>query len=188
MVKREELGAISPLFHNIFYLLLEFHVKTETRFSRQDKQLFVISEVELTRVDCTYDTLLLNKKCVFCGNFMLGKKLLLWIYNIWKNVFSVDILHSEKCVLFLWLFSVKRYLQRQKLFQIIQKYLLYHMYCLLISALSTPQIPPFYNTKWWISWWVCEGGCYRYLNSECIKHLFLWLCLKLQKWFMTFWY
>ena len=44
------LGAISPLFHNILYLLLDFHVKTGTRFSLRDKQLFEISEVEITRI------------------------------------------------------------------------------------------------------------------------------------------
>ena len=45
-------GAISPLFHNIFYLLLDFHVLAGTRFSLRDKRLSEISEVEITRVDC----------------------------------------------------------------------------------------------------------------------------------------
>ena len=44
------LGAISPLFYNIFHLLLGFHVGT--RFSLRDKRLFEISEVEITRVNC----------------------------------------------------------------------------------------------------------------------------------------
>ena len=48
--------AISPLFHDILifcYLVLDFHVKkTGTRYSLRDKQLFEISEVEITRVDC----------------------------------------------------------------------------------------------------------------------------------------
>ena len=48
------LGAISPLFHNIFYMLLDFHVKAGTRFSLRDKRLFEISEVEITRVNCMY--------------------------------------------------------------------------------------------------------------------------------------
>ena len=47
------LGAISPLFHNIFYMLLDFHVKAGTRFSLRDKRLFEISEVEIIRVNCT---------------------------------------------------------------------------------------------------------------------------------------
>ena len=46
------LGGISPFFHNIFYLLLDFHVKAGTRFSLRDKRLFEISEVEITRVNC----------------------------------------------------------------------------------------------------------------------------------------
>ena len=47
------LGAISPLFHNIFYLLLDCHVLAGIRFSLQDKRLFEISEVEIVRVNCT---------------------------------------------------------------------------------------------------------------------------------------
>ena len=36
-------------------VLLDFPcVKTGTRFSPRDKQLFEIIEVEITRVDCTY--------------------------------------------------------------------------------------------------------------------------------------
>ena len=46
------IGAISPLFHNIFYLLLDFHVKAGTRFSLRDKRLFEISAVEIMRVNC----------------------------------------------------------------------------------------------------------------------------------------
>ena len=46
------LGAISPLFHNIFYLLLDFHVLAGTRFSLRDKRLFEINEFEITRVNC----------------------------------------------------------------------------------------------------------------------------------------
>ena len=41
------------LFSIIFcYLLLDFHVKTWTRFALRDKRLLEISEVEITRVDC----------------------------------------------------------------------------------------------------------------------------------------
>ena len=46
------LGAISPLFHNIFCRLLDVRVSAGTRFSLQDKRLFEISEFEITRVDC----------------------------------------------------------------------------------------------------------------------------------------
>ena len=45
-------GAISPLFHNIYNLILDFCVITRTRFSLRDKRLFEITEVEITRVDC----------------------------------------------------------------------------------------------------------------------------------------
>ena len=50
--KREEIGLISPLYHNICYLLLDCHVKTGTRFSLRDKRLFEVREVTITRVDC----------------------------------------------------------------------------------------------------------------------------------------
>ena len=51
-------GDIAPqeqflLFSTIFCnLILDFCVKTRTRFSLQDKRLFKIIEVEITRVDC----------------------------------------------------------------------------------------------------------------------------------------
>ena len=34
------------------YLLLDFHVKTGTRFSPRDNRIFEITEFEITRVDC----------------------------------------------------------------------------------------------------------------------------------------
>ena len=46
------LGAISPLFHNILLPVVNFYVKTGTRFSLRNKRLFEESEVEVTRVDC----------------------------------------------------------------------------------------------------------------------------------------
>ena len=46
------LGAISPLFHYIFYMLLDFHVLAGTRFLLRDKRLFEISEFEIARVSC----------------------------------------------------------------------------------------------------------------------------------------
>ena len=36
------------------YLMLDFYVKRGIRFSLRDKQLFEITEVEITRVDCIY--------------------------------------------------------------------------------------------------------------------------------------
>ena len=41
------MGAISPLYHNIYYPLLDFHVNTVTRFSLRDKRLCDITEVEI---------------------------------------------------------------------------------------------------------------------------------------------
>ena len=54
-----KMGEIAPeeQFHplsTIFYsLMLNFYVKTGIRFSLRDKRLFEITEVEITRVDCT---------------------------------------------------------------------------------------------------------------------------------------
>ena len=41
------------------YLMLDFYVKTRIIFSLRDKRLFEITEVELTRVDCS-----LMQQCV----------------------------------------------------------------------------------------------------------------------------
>ena len=51
-------GEITPeeqflLLSTIFcYLMLNFYVKKRIRFFLRDKQLFEITEVEITRVDC----------------------------------------------------------------------------------------------------------------------------------------
>ena len=53
-------GEIAPeeqflLLSTIFcYLMSNFYVETRLRFSLRDKRLFEITEVEITRVDCTY--------------------------------------------------------------------------------------------------------------------------------------
>ena len=53
-------GKIAPEeqflpFSTIFYnLILDSCVITRTRFFLRDKRLFEITEVEITRVDCTY--------------------------------------------------------------------------------------------------------------------------------------
>ena len=39
--------------------MLDFHVKTGTRFALRGKRLFEISEVEITRVDCSSTSLFL---------------------------------------------------------------------------------------------------------------------------------
>ena len=47
----EQFLPFSTIFH---YLMLDFYVKTGIRFSFRDKRLFEITEIEITRVDCTY--------------------------------------------------------------------------------------------------------------------------------------
>ena len=46
----EQFHPLSTIF---YYLMLNFYVKTGIRFSHQDKRLFEITGVEITRVDCT---------------------------------------------------------------------------------------------------------------------------------------
>ena len=46
-----------PLSTIFYYLMLDFYVKTGIRFSLRDKRLFEITEVEITRVDCTCNCL-----------------------------------------------------------------------------------------------------------------------------------
>ena len=43
-----------PLPTIFYYLMLDFYVKTGIRFFLRDKRLFEITEVEITRVDCTF--------------------------------------------------------------------------------------------------------------------------------------
>ena len=58
-------GEIAPKEHFLllstifYYLMLDFCVKTMIRFSLQDKPLFEISEVEITRVDCIMSIMVL---------------------------------------------------------------------------------------------------------------------------------
>ena len=54
--KREEIAPeeqFLPLSTIFSYLMLDFYVKTGIRFYLRDKRLFEITEVEITRVDCT---------------------------------------------------------------------------------------------------------------------------------------
>ena len=44
------LEALTPFFHNIFYLLVDFLVIQGPDFLLRDKRLFEISEVEITGV------------------------------------------------------------------------------------------------------------------------------------------
>ena len=53
-------GEIAPVEHFLLlstiicYLMLDLYVKTGIRFSRRDKRLFEITEIEITRVDCIF--------------------------------------------------------------------------------------------------------------------------------------
>ena len=61
------------------YLLLAFHVKTMIRLSLRDKRLFEISEVEITRVYCTFKRDSAVKLCLLSsekGSVLNGKNLL----------------------------------------------------------------------------------------------------------------
>ena len=42
-----------PLSTIFYYLMLDFYVKTGIRLSLRDKRLFEITEVKITRVNCT---------------------------------------------------------------------------------------------------------------------------------------
>ena len=74
-------GEIAPegqflLLSTIFsYLMLDFYVKTWIRFSLRDKRLFEITEVEITRVDCTFCET--YNACYFVCETVLRAKLLL---------------------------------------------------------------------------------------------------------------
>ena len=49
IVPEEQFLLLSTIF---CYLMLDFYVKTRISFSLRDKQLFEITKVEMTRVDC----------------------------------------------------------------------------------------------------------------------------------------
>ena len=49
MLLRSNFLLLSTIF---CYLMLDFYVKREIRFSLRDKRLFKITKVEITRVDC----------------------------------------------------------------------------------------------------------------------------------------
>ena len=78
------LGAISPLFHNIFHLMLDFHVSAGTRFSLRDKWLFEISEFEITRVNCSYIAMLRNNQKKSCRRSRERRTNLK--NNIWNSI------------------------------------------------------------------------------------------------------
>ena len=80
------MGEIAPqeqflLFSTIFYnLIIDFCVITRTRFFLQDKRLFEITEVEITRVDCIYS---LDRIQLFCVLWVFKKARL--IKDDWQS-------------------------------------------------------------------------------------------------------
>ena len=47
----EQFFLLSTIFP---YLILDFYVKTRIRFSLRDRRLFEITDVKITRVDCSW--------------------------------------------------------------------------------------------------------------------------------------
>ena len=78
-------GEIAPqeqfhLFSIIFCnLMVDFYVKIRTRFSLQDKRLFELIKVEITRVDC-----------IWISNRFKG-------YNSWTTKASLTKLYVHQC-------------------------------------------------------------------------------------------
>ena len=62
-------NCFSPLFHNIFCLLLDVHVSAGTIFPLRDKRLFEISEFEITRVNCMPKIKSENNNIGICKGF-----------------------------------------------------------------------------------------------------------------------
>ena len=62
---QEQFLLVSTIFS---YLMLDFYVKTRIRFSLRDKQLYKITEVEITRVDC-----ISNDAAVSSKDFVINK-------------------------------------------------------------------------------------------------------------------
>ena len=61
--KRREIAPHEQFlsFSTIFsYLMLDFYIKTRIRFSLRDKRLFEITEVEITRVNCSFNEYLVT--------------------------------------------------------------------------------------------------------------------------------
>ena len=67
------------LFTIFSYLMLDFYVKTRIGFSLQDKRLFKITEVGITRVDCI--SILFNKKGSGTKVIKLFHAQLNWAWN-----------------------------------------------------------------------------------------------------------
>ena len=78
-----------PLSTIFYYLMLDFFVKTGIRFSLRDKRLFEITEVEITRVDCTgiLDITLSSHDCQWLVQCIYHKYMYIF-YRIIPNYLS----------------------------------------------------------------------------------------------------
>ena len=82
--------------------MLDFYVKTRTRFSLRDKRLFEISEVEITRVDCIY----FGAGNVHCGRMVLAVNIL-YLGGGWSRpVIEKSVLLGA--VIPIWFFCLRR--------------------------------------------------------------------------------
>ena len=86
------------LFSTIFcYLLLDSHVKIGTIFSHRDNRLFEISEVEITRVDCSLSgpenlrPVVVDILSFFMNAFCLTEKMAI-------NCINVNVTHDTKAL------------------------------------------------------------------------------------------
>ena len=73
----EQFLPLSTIFYD---LMLDFYVKTGIRFSLRDKRLFEITEVEITRVDCTSNSL------TCCD----AKKVNNYLQNVNKEILAIN--------------------------------------------------------------------------------------------------
>ena len=85
-----------PLSTIFYYLMLDFYVKTGIRFSLRDKRLFEITEVEITRVDCSW----VYESCQSLGLVILGKMPVLTNNSRGDNAKINDILTRPNNTLF----------------------------------------------------------------------------------------
>ena len=73
------------------YLLLDFHVKTGTRFSLRDKQLFKIRKFEITRI-----------YCIMLSKHFNGKEIMYKIIHLYKAfIFMTLMMMMIQCFKFL---------------------------------------------------------------------------------------
>ena len=68
-----------PLSTIFYYLMLDFYVKTGIRLSFRDKRLFEITEVEITRVNCSFKIQELEVIKLFSCSTQLSMKIFLLI-------------------------------------------------------------------------------------------------------------